>query len=185
MRTVLTAMILSALLIAQAESQEPRKVKVAVVNLQRIIGGGINYEKAVLLLLDKTTLEALKKINIEILEVQAQIVDANDDAKLVEFGKRLDFLTRKANLLRQRAMTGDTRQEYQSLLRKFVVDNFKGKYSLILQQDGGAVDRFLWKGEAEVQDITDEVQDQFQKYVDEVSTKQLTTSGNQRSVASR
>lgn len=171
MKTLLTAMLLSIFLVTNAKCQEEPKMKVAVVNIQRLMNSGMNYDKIRLLSLDKTTLEALKKINAEIQEVQTQIVDVNDEVKLMDLGKRLEFLNRKSMLLRQRAINGDVGRDIQATLRKFVVERFKGKYDLILQQQemgGPDRDRVLWKGETEVRDITDDVMDEFQKYLDEL-----------------
>jgi hypothetical protein len=188
MKTVLTAMLLSFFLAANAESQEAPKVKVAVVNIQRMMNNGMNYDKIRLLSLDKSTLEALKKINTEIQEVQTQIVDVNDEVKLMDLGKRLDFLNRKSVLLRQRAMNGDTGRDMQATLRKFVVDRFKDKYALILQQqDTGNPerDRVLWKGDTEVRDITDDAAEEFQKYVDELVGDTGRPGSHRRSLISK
>jgi hypothetical protein len=172
MKTVLISMLLAIFfLAANAECQEAPKAKVAVVNIQRLMNSGVNYDKIRLLSLDKTTLEALKKINAEIQEVQTQIVDVNDEGKLGELGRRLAFLNQKSNLLRQRAMNGDVGRDIQATLRKFVIERFKGKYDLILQQQemgGPDRDRVLWKGETEVRDITEDAMDEFQKYLDEL-----------------
>jgi hypothetical protein len=169
MKTVFAAILLSLFLAARAESQEAPKLKVAVVNMQRVMNSGMNYDKIRLLSLDKATLAALKKINTEIQEVQTQIVDVNDEVKLMDLGKRLEFLNRKSMLLRQRTMSGESTRDMQSILRRFVIDKFKDKYALIIrqQQDSGYADKVLWKGNAEITDITDDVQEEFQKYLDD------------------
>jgi hypothetical protein len=181
MKTVLSTILLSLLLVAYAGSQEPSKAKaaaespdqktrVAIVNLQRITNSGINYEKIRLLSLDKPTLDALKKINAEIHEVQTQVVDADDDTKLAELSRRMNFLNQKSMLLRQRAMNMDSNRDIQGMIRKFVIDTFKGKYALIIQQqqDSGYADRVVWKAaNVEVDDITDDVREEFQKYMDQ------------------
>ena len=170
MKIVLTTTLLSIFLVALAESQELPKVKVAIVNLQRITNSSVNNEKIRLLSLDKATLETLKKINVEIQDVQKQIVDVNDEMTLAELGRRLDFLNRKSMLLRQRSMTStDPIRDTQSLLRSFVIEKYKDKYSLIIQQqlDSGSADRIISKaGNIEIEDITDDVRDALQKYTD-------------------
>lgn len=174
MKTILAAALLSLFLVAHAESQELPKVKVAVVNLQRIMNNGVNYEKVRLLSLDKASLEVLKKINTEIQEVQTQIVDVEDEVKLADLGRRLEFLNRKNMLLRQRVMNNDPSRDIQGLLRKFVIEKFKDKYSVIIQQqDSGnpdRIDRTIWKANnVEVCDITDDVREEFQKYLDQLA----------------
>ena len=56
------------------------------------------------------------------------------------------------------------------MLRKFVIDKYKDKYSLIIQQqDQGNVDRVIFKApNAEIDDITDDVREEFQKYLDQI-----------------
>jgi hypothetical protein len=176
MKTALTAVLLSVFLAVQAESPEHSRTKVAVVSLQRIVNSGINYEKIRLLSLDKATLEALKKINKETQEVQTQIVDVDDEVKLADLGRRLEFLNRKSMLLRQRPMGPDSSRDLQGMVRKFVIDKFKDKYALIIQQDVGFVDRsgngdrVVWKSpDVAIDDITDEALEEFQKYVDQAA----------------
>jgi hypothetical protein len=176
MRTAVATVLFSIFLAAPIESQPPAKkqvsspTRVALVNLQRITNSGINYEKIRLLSLDKATLKALKKINKEIQEVQTQIVDVNDETTLAEMGRRLNFLTQKNMLLRQRSMSGDYTRDVQGQLRKFVIDKYKNKYSLILQQQDGYNDRVIFKApDAEIDDITDEARDEFQKHIDQIA----------------
>jgi hypothetical protein len=177
MRTAVATALLSIFLATPTESQPPAKkpdspaARVALVNLQRITNSGINYEKIRLLSLDKATLKALRKINKEIREVQTQIVDINDEATLQEMGRRLNFLNQKNVLLRQRPMSGDYMRDVQGLLRKFVIDKYKSKYSLIIQQqDSGNPDRVIFKApNAEIDDITDEAREEFQKHIDEIA----------------
>jgi hypothetical protein len=169
MKIIFTTVLLSIGLAAHAASQDLPKLKVAIVNMQRIAMSGVNNEKIRLLSLDKATLEALRKINVEIQEVQAKIVDVNDEVELGDLGNRLQFLNRKSMLLKQRSMTTDSMRDTQGLLRRFVIDKFKDKYSLIMQQqDPGIADRILSKaGNVEIEDITDDVRDAFLKYVDQ------------------
>jgi hypothetical protein len=176
--TIVATVLLSIFLIATAESQPPEKkpdspkTRVALVSLQRIMNSGINYDKIRLLSLDKSTKEAMKKINKEIQELQAQIVDVNDETTLQEMGRRMNFLNQKSNLLRQRGMNGggDYSRDVQGQLRKFVIDKYKGKYSLIIQQqEQGNIDRVIFKApNAEIDDITDDVREDFQKYLDQI-----------------
>jgi hypothetical protein len=144
---------------------------VALINMQRILNSGINYERIRVLSFDKATREALKKINKEIQEVQTQIVDVNDETTLAEMGRRLNFLNQKNMLLRQRAMNGDYNRDVQTLIRKFVIEKYKDKYALIIQQqESGYGDRVMFKAaNVEIDDITDEVREEFQKYADQIA----------------
>jgi hypothetical protein len=177
MRTAFATILLSVFLAGDTENQQPAKkhspppMRVALVNVQRIVNSGINYEKIRLLSLDKATLRALKTINKEIQEVQAQIVDVNDETTLAEMGRRLNFLNQKSMLLRQRAMSGDYGRDVQALIRKFAIDKYKDKYSLIIQQqDSGPGDRVIYKApNTEIDDITDDVREEFQKYIDQTA----------------
>ena len=172
MKSLLSVAMLSVALVGNALGQEPAKeqpkVKIAIVNLNRINNGGINYEKIRFLGLDKATLEALKKINSEIQDLQKQVVDANDETTLQEISRRMQFLNQKSSLLKQRVFNEPNR-DIQSALRTFVVNTFKNKYPLILQQqDSGNIDRILWKGDIEVVDITEEVQEKFREFLDQL-----------------
>lgn len=179
MRTTIVATALfSLLLIAPAESQTPGKnqdqprTRVAVVNLMRLTNSGINYDKIRMLSLDKPTREAMKKVNKEIQELQAQIVDVNDETTLQEMSRRMNFLNQKNMLLRQRVMNGgEYNRDIQGQLRKFIIEKYKSKYSLILQQhDQGNVDRVIFKAPTtEYDDITDDVREDFQKYLDQAA----------------
>ncbi len=177
MKTVAATILLAVLLAPYAQSQPPAKTpplpktRVALVNLQRLINSGINYDKIRLLSLDKATLKALKKIKKEIEGLQTQIVDVNDETTLAEMSRRLNFLNQKSMLLRQRPMHGNYTRDVQALVRKFVIDKYKGQYSLIIQQqDSGNADRVIYKApNVEIEDITDEVREEFQKYLDQTA----------------
>jgi hypothetical protein len=171
---LLVVLLVSLVAIAEnpesAKKSESPKTRIALVNLQRIMNGGINYEKIRLLSLDKHTFDALKKINTEIQEVQTQIVDVNDEATLQEMSRRMNFLNQKSMLLRQRVMNGDMNRDVQGLIRQFVIDKYKDKYAVIIQQqhDSGYAERVLFKApNVEIEDITDDVRDEFQKYMDQ------------------
>ncbi len=179
MKTTFAAVVLSLLLASQAvcqtanplKAEASAKPKVAVLNIYRITNSGINYERLRLLSLDKPTIDALKKIETEIQDVQMQITDVEDEVKLGDLGRRLEFLSRKSSLLKQRAMNSNSGgQDMQAAVRNFVIENFKDKYALILQQQdqGGNVDRILWKGDVEVVDITDEAREKFMEYLDQL-----------------
>jgi hypothetical protein len=190
--TILAGLLLAILLIASAESQTPTAkpetptTKVAVVNLQRVMSSGIDYEKLRLLSLDKHTVEALKKISKEIQELQAQIVDINDEATLQEMQRRMNFLNQKNMLLRQqRGMGGAYNNDMQALLRKFVIEKYKNKYSLIIQQQeqGNNGDRIIYKAPGtQVDDITDDVREEYMKFLDQV-TDDSPRSANPTAVA--
>lgn len=172
MKTLLSVAMLSVALVGNALGQEPAKeqpkVKIAIVNLNRITNSGINYDRIRYLGLDKQTLDAIKKIDVEIQELQKQVVDANDETTLQEISRKMQFLNQKNSLLRQRIFNEPGR-DIQAVLRTFIIEQFKDKYVLILyQQDSGMQDRVLWKGDAEVVDISGEVQDKFREFLDQL-----------------
>jgi len=165
MRTILAVAALSLLSAAQAECQEVAKLKIAVVRLDRLMNneyGG--YDRMRLLFADKDVVEALKKINAEIKSTQKEIVSVEDELQLAEMGKRLEFLNRKSNLLRQR-MNNDSGRDGQKLVREFVIKNYRDKYHMIAQ-DAGAFDRFLYKDNVEITDITEDAIAKFKDYLD-------------------
>jgi len=164
MRTVITVALLSLLCAARAESQELAKAKVAIVRFNRLTNNElVGYEQIRTLAADKDSLEALKKTNAEIKATNKEIVAAEDDAKLNELSRKLEFLNRKSSLLKQR-MNNDSRRDNQKVIRDFVVENYKDKY-LLIAQEPEALDRFLWKGNVEITDITDDVAAKVKEYV--------------------
>jgi hypothetical protein len=168
MRTVLTAALLSLLAAAPALSQEVAKIRVAVVRLDRLMNneyGG--YERLRLLLADKEIAAALKKIDAEIKATQKELLGVEDEIKLAEMGKRMEFLNRKSGLLKQR-LYNDSGRDMQKLVRDFVINNYKGKYQLIAP-DPGVFDRFLYKDNVEIHDITDEAAAKFRDYLDKAA----------------
>ncbi len=168
MRTILTMTLASLLLAAGAECQEVAKIKVAVVRVDRLMNneyGG--YEKMRLLFADKDIVEGLKKINAEIKATQKEILGVEDELKLAEMGKRIEFLNRKSGLLRQR-MYNDSGRDMQKLVREFVINNYKDKYHLIAQ-DPGVFDRFIYKDNVEISDITEEATAKFRDYLDKAT----------------
>ena len=187
MRTTVATILLSVFLAAPTDTQQPTKkqaspqMRVALVNVQRIANSGINYEKIRLLSLDKATTEALKKISKEVQELQTQIVDVNDETTLAEMGRRLNFLNQKSMMLKQRVMNGDYNRNLQGLIRKFVIGKYKDKYSLIIQQqqEWGHAERVIFKApNAEIEDITDEVSEEFQKYLDQTADGSARSTGH-------
>jgi len=167
MKTVLQVAMLSVFLPAIAMGQEPAQVKVAVVRINSIMSSGNFYEKVRLLGCDKETLAAMKKLSTELKAVQKQVIDVEDQALLSELGRRAQFLNQKINILMQRGMSGNSNVDLQAMIRKFVIDNYKDKYLLIMQQEPGMPDRaFLWKGNVQTDDITDEVSQKFREYLD-------------------
>jgi hypothetical protein len=156
---------------AAKPAAEPAKVKVATINIQRIVNGGNFFDKIRILSLDKNTLEALKKINAEIQELSKQVIDADDAATLNDLQQKLQFLTQKRDMLQQRARNTNTNMDIMSAVRKFAVSQFKDKYALILEERemGMNYQRVLWKGDVEVVDISDDVQEQFHEYLDKLA----------------
>jgi len=173
MKNLLPVALLSVALAGTVVGEEPAKeqpkVKIAFVNLNRITNnGGINYDRIRYLGFDKQTLDAIKKIDVDIQDLQKQVVDANDETTLQEISRKMQFLNQKSSLLRQR-IYNEPGRDPQAVLRSFVVEQFKDKYAVILwQQDSGVQDRVLWKGDAEVVDITVEVQDKFREFLDQL-----------------
>lgn len=168
MRTVITVALLSVLCAARAECQELAKAKVAVVRFNRLMNNEIlGYEQMRTLTADKESLEALRKVNADLKAAQNSIVAAEDDTQLNELSKRYEFLNRKRQLLRQR-MQNDSGRDMQKIMRDFVVTNYKDKYHLIVQEPE-LLDRMLWKGNAEIVDITDEVAAKVKEYAASVA----------------
>jgi len=172
MKYLLPVALLSVALVGTVIGQEPAKeqpkVKIAIVNLNRIINSGINHDRIRYLGFDKQTLDAIKKIDVDIQDLQKQVVDANDEMTLQEISRKMQFLNQKSSLLRQR-IYNEPGRDIQVVLRTFIIEQFKDKYTVILyQQDSGMPDRVLWKGDAEVVDISGEVQDKFREFLDQL-----------------
>lgn len=165
MRTILAVAVLSLLSAAQAECQEAAKLKIAVVRLDRLMNnenGG--YDRIRMLFADKDIAEGLKKINAEIKSTQKEILGVEDELQLAEMGKRIEFLNRKSNLLRQR-MHNERGGDMQKMVREFVISNYRDKYHMIAQ-DTGVFDRFLCKDNVEIVDITEDAAAKFKEYLD-------------------
>jgi hypothetical protein len=166
MKTIARVVVLSILMTPFAAGQETPKLKIAVVRIQSVIGEGNLYERVRLASCDKDALAAIKKLTAEMKSLQKKVVDVEDEMELADLGKRVQLLNQKINVLRQNP-GGNFNPDMQAIVRKFVVDNFKDKYSIIMQQDSGYSDRvFLWKGGVETDDITDEVGRKFRAYLD-------------------
>lgn len=162
MKTILTVAVLFVVAAANLAAQEPAKTKVAIVRLDRIVNSGVNFEQLRLLQTDKESLEAIRKINEEIGLLQKEIINAENETKLSEVGRKIQFLNQKMNLLRQRFVNN---QDFHAAVRDFVVENYKDKYSLILQMDQNNSNRVVWKNNAEVVDITDDVSDRLRERI--------------------
>ncbi len=158
MKTLLTVAVLCGLAAANVAAQEPAGIKVAIVRLDRIMNSGVNFEQLRLLQTDKESLEAIRKINEEIGSLQKEVINAENETKLSEVGRKIQFLNQKMNLLRQRVVNN---QDFQAAVRDFVVENYKDKYALILQMDQNNSNRVVCKNNAEVVDITDDVSDRL------------------------
>ena len=167
MKTILAVALLLIVMVVKTEGQEPPKLKVAVVRVDRIVGGDVSWERLRILSADKGTLELLRKLNADVQSVQKQIIDTENEAKVAELAKKLAFLNQKANVLRQRFVNSSA--DVQSPVRAFVVDNFKDKYPIIVQQNSNAPDSIIWKGNIETADITDEVLDKLKEYLYQIS----------------
>lgn len=165
MRTMLAVAVLSLLSAAQAECQEITKVKIAVVRLDRLMNNeNGSYDRLRLLFGDKDILEGLKKINAEIKSTQKELLGVEDELQLAEMGKRIEFLNRKSNLLRQR-MNHERGGDMQKMVREFVIKTYRDQYHMIAQ-DTGVFDRFLWKDNVEITDITEDAAAKFKEYLD-------------------
>jgi hypothetical protein len=171
MKTLLPMTLLSFLLTAGAECQEPVKVKVAVVRLDMMMRDGYSSESVRLLSLDKETLAAMQKIGAEVKAARKEIADAADATKLSELQARMQFLSQKLSIVSQSARSGSSSRDQQTLVRDFVIETYKDKYQVILQrqQYSDMVDPVLWKGGAEITDITEEARDKFREHLNEIS----------------
>jgi hypothetical protein len=167
MKTILQVVALFALLTTVAYAQEPVKARMAVVRIQSIINNGNLHEKVRMVTCDKDTLAAMKKLISELKELKKQVVDAEDDGKLNELGQRAQFLNQKLSILKQHAQNSNPNVDMQAVIRKFIVEKYKGKYTMIMQLDQGMPDRlYIWKAESQIDDITDEVGEKFREYLD-------------------
>jgi hypothetical protein len=152
-----------------AVAQEAPPLKIAVIRINSLTNGGNLYDKFRMANCDKATLEAMKKINKELSDLQKQIIDTEDELKLGDLGRRMNFLNQKLNTLRQRSMSGNPNMDIQEMVRKFVVERYKDKYSIILQQDSGDMERaILWKGNLQFDDITDDAAQKLREQLDSV-----------------
>jgi hypothetical protein len=166
MKTVLPIAAISVFLATMAQGEELPKAKVAVIRINSITNGGNFYDRVRMLNCDKDTLAAVKKINAELKDVQKQAIDTDDDVKLADLGRKTQLLNQKLNILRQ-VMNANQNFDMQAAIRRFVIDNYKDKYHMILQMDSGMPDRFfIWKGNLQTDDITDEVGEKFREYLD-------------------
>lgn len=159
------------LLVALAYAQEPAtpKVKIAVVRINAILNNGNYYDRARMLSADKDTLAAIKKVSTELKNLQKNAIDVDDELKLNDLGRRMQFLNQKLNILRQHVMNGNPNIDVQAMVRKFIVDRYKDKYPIIMQQDSGMPDRlFVWKGAVQTDDITDEVAEKFREHLEKL-----------------
>jgi hypothetical protein len=170
MKTLLSSLafvVFGVLMASAAEGQEAAKVKVAVVRINAVTNSGNFYERMRLMSCDKGTLAAIKKVNAELKKVQKQVIDTEDEVKLGDLGRKTQFLTQKLNVLRQHAMNVNPNLDVQIMIRKFVVDTYKDKYQIIIQNDGNMPERFfLWKGGVQMDDITDDVAEKLREYMD-------------------
>ena len=170
MKTILTVAVLFVVAAANLAAQEPAKTKVAIVRLDRIVNSGVNFEQLRLLQTDKESLEAIRKINEEIGLLQKEIINAENETTLSQVGRKVQFLNQKMNLLRQRFM--NNQMDMHAAVRDFVVENYKGQYSLILQLDQNYSNQVVWIGNAEVVDITDEAADKLKNRMKQVFGQQ-------------
>jgi hypothetical protein len=170
MKTVLPLVLLCFCYATIAAAQEPAKAKIAVVRVNVVMAGSSNlYEKMrQLYRCDKETREAIKKINTDLKALGKEVADTDDEAKVADLSRKAQFLQQKLSLLRQCGTNVNQNIDMNAIIRDFIVNTFKGKYQLILQQDSGGSDRaFLWKGNADVDDITDEAGQKFREYLDQ------------------
>ena len=171
MKIVLPLVVLSFCFAAITQAQEPAKAKIAVVRINAIVGNGNLYEKIRQLnYSDKETQAAIKQINLDLKALGKEVADAEDEVKMADLSRKAQFLQQKLTLLRQCGANLNQNQniDTNAIMRDFVVGTFKGKYQLILQQDSGGSDRnILWKGNADVDDITDDAGQKFREYLDQ------------------
>jgi hypothetical protein len=176
MKRVVAVGVLSFLWVAnvvlgqEASKVKPElpKAKIAVIRMDRIMNGGYDYERIRMLATDKATRDTLLKISNEVKAIQKQVMDTEDETKLNELSNGLGLLNRKSNMLRQHLINGGGTRDIQSLVRDFILQNYKDKYNLILQ-DSGVLDRSLSKNNVEVTDITDDVLQKLRESMDQLT----------------
>jgi hypothetical protein len=177
MRTILAAVLLSILGTATALSEESPKLKVATIRLDRFVNSGMNYEMNQLFSMDKETLKLYKKVQAEIQKAQKDLADIDDEIKLAEMGRKIEFLNRKLGMIQQQGMNHRRQRDIQSCFRDFVIEQYKDKYRLILQ-DTGLPERCLCKGNAEFSDITDEAIGKFKDYLNRLGDEEDSKTEN-------
>ena len=165
MKTVFASIVVALLAAVPALGQDAAKIRVAVVRLDRVMSqeyGG--YDRLRLLLAEKEVAAGLKKIDDEMKSLQKQVLDVDDEVQLAEIGKRIELLNRKSNLLRQRVYN-NPHWDMQKTVRQFVIDRYKNQFHLIAM-DHAAMDRFFYKKNVEIVDITEDAAAKFRDYLD-------------------
>jgi hypothetical protein len=151
----------------QVECQEGARLKVAVIRLERLVRqdnvGG--YDRIRLAMMDKNVAECLKKIDGEAKMLEKELLKADDEIKMADIKKRMEFLGQKKNLIKGRLNNCDVGGSTQRLARNFVIENYKDKYDIIAQ-DASFLDRCLFRRDVEVRDISEEAAQKFKKYLD-------------------
>jgi hypothetical protein len=142
-----------------AEPEKPR-FEIAVVQISRVTND-IEYDKIRLLNLDKDTIDAIKKINLESASLKKEIIEVKDEIKLMEIQKQLDFNSKKLSILRDRNSSG-REVNIQKIATDFIVKKFSGRYAMILQDTNGIEGRVMYKN-IKVVDITEEASELFKK----------------------
>ena len=76
-------------------------MEIGVIQIGRITND-LDFEKLKMLNLDKDTLDAIKKINLDQAKLKKDIIVATDEIKLMEIQKLHEFNNKKLSLLRDR-----------------------------------------------------------------------------------
>jgi hypothetical protein len=143
-----------------AVEQEKPSIEIAVVQVDRVTGD-FDYERLKMLSMDKDTLEATRKLNADQAKLKRDIIEATDEAKLMDLQKQLEFNAKKLSLLRDR--NGSNRDiNIRKILSEFIVRTYSTRFALILQDTNGIEGRAIYKN-VKVTDITDEAAEAFKK----------------------
>jgi hypothetical protein len=147
--------------------EKPKEpVRIAVAQVERITGD-LDYEKVRLLGLDKETRDALRQINQEIKQVRTEVLTLTDELKLVDYQKKLEFLNRKKSIIYDRTTSRDTSRDVRKLVRDFIIERYKDKYVLILNEPGTLERSAVYKAVV-IDDITDEAGVKFREYLNDL-----------------
>lgn len=166
LRTLAIPALLAATAIAAEPAERPQAppIEVATVSMDRLTSD-LDSERLRQLLMDKDTLDALRRINADLGRLKKELIEAADELKLVEIKKQIDFANQKISLLRDRS-GGNRELNARKLATDFVIRRYAGRFSLIIQDSMNLEGRVLYKNLRMV-DITDEAAEALRKDIAE------------------